>query len=156
MRRFLMLATLGLTAAGSLAAQSAPRTRDDSLAVGRKIVALVYDGQTDSLWNRMGPELKQMMTDKAGLQQQIDQIAIGFGTEMQVGEETVGAKDGNLVYTREVLFDGRPNDWAVWYFTVAPDGTILSGDFRPKGAPPPAGAAKPDSAAKPAPAPGTK
>lgn len=153
MRRTLMFATLGLTVAGSLAAQSAPKSRDDSLAVGRRIVTMVYEGQVDSLWNRMGPDLRGMMQSKEGLQQRVDQIAIGFGTELKVGEETVGAKAGNLVYTREVLFDGRPNDWAVWHFEVAPDGTILFGDFRPKGAPPPA-AATPDSAAKPAPAPG--
>ena len=147
--RMLMLATLGLTVASSLPAQSAPKSRDDSLAVGRQIVTMVYEGRTDSLWNRMGPDLRGMMQNKDGLQQRIDQIAIGFGTEIEVGAETVGAKNGNLVYTREVLFDGRPNDWAVWQFEVAPDGTILLGDFRPRGAPPPsAGAAKPDSTAK--------
>jgi hypothetical protein len=153
MYRSYLTGVLALGLAAPLFAQSAPKTRDDSLGVGRKIVTMVYESQTDSLWNRFGPELRQMMTDKAGLQQRIDQIAIGFGTEIQVGEEAVKAEGGNLVYTREVLFDGRPNDWAVWHFVVAPDGTIISGDFRPRGAPP---AAKPDSAAKPAPAPGSK
>ena len=156
MHRSTLLGVLGLVLAAPVFAQSAPaapRSHEDSLAIGRKIVDWVYESQTDSLWNRMGPDFRAMMTDKAGLQQRIDQVVLGFGTEIEIGAETVAPKNGNILYIREVRFDGRPADWAEWAFEVAPDGTILTGDLRPKGA---AQQAKPDSAATPAPAPGTK
>ena len=130
------------------AAQAPPQTRDDSLAVGRKYVQWVYDAQLDSLWNRFDERMRGVLGSKDGLQQQIDQIGINFGSEVEVLEETVAAKDGNLVYTREVRFDARPDEPAVWMFAIAPDGMIKGAGMRPRAAVPQQ--AKPDTAARPA------
>ncbi len=94
--------------AAPAAAQSAPAARDDPLNVGRKGVQWVHDQPLDSLWNRIDERMQGALGSKDGLQQQIDRIGITFGAEVEVVEETVGAKDGNLVQAREVKFeDGR-------------------------------------------------
>jgi hypothetical protein len=149
MRRPILLASLlALVLAAPVAAQSAPKSRDDSLAIGRKYIAWVYEYQTDSLWNRFAEPMRTALGSVDGLQGQMDHIALAFGSEIEVVEETVSAKDGNLVYTREVKFDGRPGDNAVWMWQIAPDGTIVGAGMRPKSQMP---QSKPDStAAKPA------
>ena len=133
--------------AAPVAAQTAPQTRDDSLAVGRKIVTWVYESATDSLWNRFGPQLRQALGTRDGLQNQLDQMMIQLGNETGVVSESVAAKDGNLLYTREANFEMMTNDTGVWRLEVAPDGTIVTGGLQPKSRirPQPA---KPDSAAK--------
>lgn len=136
MRRFVLPAAVlaVLLAAPAAAQSSAPLTRDDSLNVGRKYVQWVYEAQLDSLWDRFDEQMRGALGSKDGLQQQIDQIGINFGGEMEVLEETVTARDGNLVYTREVKFDARPDEPAVWMFAIAPDGMIKGAGMRPKSA----------------------
>ena len=133
-RHALTAAVLAVVLAAPAAAQSMPQTRDDSLNVGRKYVQWVYDAQLDSLWDRFDERMRQALGTKDGLQQQIDQIGINFGGEIEVLAETVEAKDGNLVYTREVKFDARPEEPAVWMFAIAPDGMIKGAGMRPKSA----------------------
>lgn len=148
MRRPVPLASLlALILVAPAAAQSAPRTRDDSLAIGRKYIAWVYDSRLDSLWSRSGEAMRNALGSVDGLQGQIDQLTLAFGIETEVVEETVSTRDGNLVYTREVKFDGRPGENAVWVWQIAPDGTIMGANIRPKGQTPPQ--SKPDTAAKP-------
>ncbi|MGH7586819.1 MAG: hypothetical protein ACREMH_11265 [Gemmatimonadales bacterium] len=147
---------LAVTLASNAAAQSSPVTRDDSLSLGRKYVRWVYENQVDSLWNRLDEQMKSMMGSKDVMIKETDELVIAFGTEVQVVEETVTARDGNLVYTREAKFDGRPDEAMVWSWTIAPDGAIKGARIQPKSpaqqqpapAPPPP-PAKPDSAAKP-------
>lgn len=147
MRRPILLAAVAaVILAAPAAAQSAPVTRDDSLKLGRKYVQWVYESQVDSLWDRLDERMRGQLVSKDGLQQQVDQIAINFGGEIEVLEETVSAKDGNLVYTREVKFDARPEEPAVWMFAIAPDGMIKGAGMRPKSQMQPP-QPKPDSAA---------
>lgn len=148
MRRTVLLAAIAaVILAVPVAAQSAPLTRDDSLAVGRKIVTWVYESATDSLWNRFGPQLRQALGSRDGLQNQLDQMMIQLGNETGVVSETLAAKDGNLLYTREANFEMMTNDTGVWRLEVAPDGTIVTGGLQPKSRIQPQ-PAKPDSAAK--------
>lgn len=150
MRRAPLLAAVAAAVlAAPVAAQSAPVTRDDSLNLGRKYVQWVYEAQVDSLWDRLDERMRGMVGSKDGLLQQIDQITITFGTEVAVLEETVTAKEGNIVYTREVNFDGRPEEPAVWMWAIAPDGTIKGAGMRPKSQVQ-AEQARADSTAKPA------
>ena len=144
---------LATTLASTAAAQSSPVTRDDSLSLGRKYIKWVYENQSDSLWNKLDEQMKAMMGSKDVMIKETDELVIAFGNEVEVVEETVTARDGNLVYTREAKFDGRPDEPMVWSFTIAPDGTITGARIRPKSqaqdpAPAPA-PAKPDSTAKP-------
>lgn len=143
----LLAAVAAVVLAAPAAAQSAPQTRDDSLAVGRKIVTWVYESATDSIWNRMGPQLRQALGSRDGLQNQLDQMMIQLGNETGVVSESVAAKDGNLLYTREANFEMMTNDTGVWRLEVAPDGTIVNGGLQPKSRIQPQ-QAKPDSAAE--------
>jgi opacity protein-like surface antigen len=128
----LLAAVAAVMLAPPAAAQSAPATRDDSLAVGRKYVQWVYESQVDSLWDAFEERLHGVIGSKDRLQEELDRIALNFGVETEVIEETVSAKDGNLVYTREVKFDARPDELAIWMLSVGPDGTLKGASVRPK------------------------
>ena len=143
---------LATTLTSTVAAQSSPVTRDDSLSIGRKYVKWVYENQADSLWNRLDEQMRAMIGSKDAMIKETDELVIAFGTEVEVVQETVSARDGNLVYTREAKFDGRPDEPMVWSWTIAPDGAIKGARIRPKSQmeqPPAPAPAKPDSAAKP-------
>ena len=139
---------LAVTLASTAAAQS-PVTRDDSLSLGRKYVKWVYENQADSLWNRLDDQMKSMIGSKDAMIKETDELVIAFGNEVEVVEETVTASEGNLVYTREAKFDGRPDEAMVWNWTIAPDGTIKGARIRPKSQMQPPAAPRPDSTAKP-------
>jgi hypothetical protein len=143
----LLAAVAAVMLTAPAAAQSAPQTRDDSLAVGRKVITWVYESATDSLWNRFGPQLRQALGSRDGLQEQLDQMMIQLGSETGVVAESLAAKEGNLLYTREANFEMLTNDTGVWRLEIAPDGTIVSGGMQPKSRMQPQ-PAKPDSAAK--------
>jgi hypothetical protein len=133
MRRSALLAAVAAVILGApAAAQSAPATRDDSLALGRKYVQWVYENQVDSLWSRIDERLRGMIGSKESLAKDNDELAISFGAETAVVAETVSARDGDLVYTREVKFESRPEESRVWTFVIAPDGTIKDGKFQAK------------------------
>ncbi len=137
MRHPLILAAVAAFAlAAPASAQSAPATRDDSLALGRKYVQWVYENQVDSLWSRLDERLRGMIGTKESLAKDNDDLTISFGAETAVVGETAAASEGNLVYTREVKFESRPEESMVWRFTIAPDGMIKDAKFRPKGAMP--------------------
>lgn len=133
MRHPLILAAVtAFVLAAPAAAQSAPVTRDDSLALGRKVVQWIYEDQADSLWARADGRLRGMMGSQEALSRENVQLIVSFGAETEVVEETVSARDGNLVYTREVRFESRPDESRVWTFVIAPDGTITDGKFQSK------------------------
>lgn len=133
MRRSAFLAAVAaVMLAAPAVAQSAPVTRDDSLAVGRKYVQWVYEFQVDSLWNAFEERLHGVLGSKDRLQEELDRIALNFGVETAVIEETVTAADGNLVYTREVMFEARPEEPAVWRLAVGPDGALKGASVRSK------------------------
>lgn len=132
MRRTAALAALAASIALPAAAQSPLLTRDDSLAVGRQVIQLIYDSQVDSLWARLGERMRAEITSPDALRQEIDGIAVTLGTEVEVLQETVAPSEGGIRYTREVRFDARPDDIRVWAFDIASDGTIRSGTFRSK------------------------
>lgn len=151
MRRPAALAALAaVIVTAPAAAQSAPVSRDDSLALGRKYVQWVYEDQADSLWARVDDRLRGMMGSPAALSRENVELIVNFGAETEVVEETVSARDGNLVYTREVRFESRPDETRVWTFVVAPDGTIKDAMFRPKGQMPGEPQRADSAAAKPA------
>lgn len=134
MRRSVFLAAVAaVMLAAPAVAQSAPVTRDDSLAVGRKYVQWVYEFQVDSLWNAFEERLHGVLGSKDRLQEELDRIALNFGVETAVIEETVAATDGDLVYTREVMFEARPEEPAVWRLAVGPDGALKGASVRSKG-----------------------
>jgi opacity protein-like surface antigen len=133
MRHPLILAAVAaLALAAPASAQSAPVTRDDSLALGRKYVQWIYEDQADSLWARVDERLRGMMGSKEALSRDNVGLIVSFGAETEVVGETVSARDGNLVYTREVRFESRPEESRVWTFVIAPDGTIKEGKFQSK------------------------
>jgi len=133
MRRSVLLAAITAVLLGApAAAQSGPVTRDDSLALGRKYVQWVYEDQADSLWARVDDRLRGMMGSKEALSRDNVGLIVSFGAETEVVGETVSARDGNLVYTREVRFESRPDESRVWTFVIAPDGTIKDGKFQSK------------------------
>ncbi len=137
MRHPLILAAVAAFAlAAPASAHSAPAPRDDSLALGRKYVQWVYENQVDSLWSRLDERLRGMIGTKESLAKDNDDLTISFGAETAVVGETAAASEGNLVYTREVKFESRPEESMVWRFTIAPDGMIKDAKFRPKGAMP--------------------
>lgn len=150
MRPVILAIALAATLTSAAAAQSSPVTRDDSLSIGRKYVKWVYENQADSLWNRLDEQMRSMIGSKDAMIKETDELVIAFGNEVEVVQETVTARDGNLVYTREAKFDGRPDEPLVWSWTIAPDGAIKGARIRPKSQmdqqPP---APKPDSTAKP-------
>jgi opacity protein-like surface antigen len=133
MRRIALLAAVAAAIlAAPAAAQSVPVTRDDSLNVGRKYVQWVYEFQIDSLWNAFEERLHGVIGSKDRLQEELDRIAINFGAEVEVIEESVGAKDGNLFYTREVKFEAQPEEPAIWTLSVGPDGALKGASVRSK------------------------
>lgn len=133
MRHPLILAAVAAFAlAAPVSAQSALATRDDSLALGRKVVQWIYEDQADSLWARADGRLRGMMGSRDALSRENVQLIVSFGAETEVVEETVSVRDGNLVYTREVKFETRPDESRVWTFFIAPDGTITDGKFQSK------------------------
>ncbi len=151
MRRSVLLAAVAaVLLAVPAAAQPAPATRDDSLALGRTYVRWIYENQVDSLWIRLDERLRGMIGTKESLAKDNDELTISFGAETEVVEETVAASEGNLVYTREVKFESRPEESMVWRFTIAPDGMIKDAKFRPKGAMPDEPQKADPAAAKPA------
>jgi hypothetical protein len=131
-RPTLLAAVLAVTLALPAAAQSAPATRDDSLNVGRRYVQWVYEFQVDSLWDALEERVHGMLGSKGRLQEELDRIALNFGIETAVIEETVAATDGDLVYTREVMFEGQPGEPAVWRLAVGPDGALKGASVRSK------------------------
>ncbi len=145
-RSALLAAVAAVLVAVPAAAQSAPVTRDDSLNVGRRYVQWVYEGQVDSLWNALEERLHGVIGSKERLQEELDRIALNFGVETAVIEEMVTATDGNLVYTREVMFEGQPDEPAVWRLAIGPDGALKGANVRSKSQW--QQQAKPDSAAK--------
>lgn len=151
MRHPLILAAVAAFAlAAPASAQSAPVTRDDSLALGRTYVRWIYENQVDSLWTRLDERLRGMIGTKESLSKDNDELTISFGVETAVVEETAAASEGNLVYTREVKFESRPEESMVWRFTIAPDGMIKDAKFRPKGQMPGEPQRADSAAAKPA------
>lgn len=149
----LLAACAALTVAVPATAQSEMRTRDDSLALGRKYVAWVYESYSDSLWNLMGPRMREVVGSRDAIQEKIDELLLQFGGEAEVLSETAEPRAGNVLYTREVRFEVGLGEPGVWLWEIAPDGTIMMAEMMPKSrvqqqqrAEP----AKPDSAPKPA------
>jgi hypothetical protein len=134
-RRIALLAALGAGIfALPVAAQSGPRTRDDSLAMGRKIVQWVYDSQVDSLWARLEEPMRAGLGTQDNLQREVDGVAINFGSEIEVLQETVTPIEGAVRYVREVRFEARPDEIRVWTFDLTPDGMIRNAQFDEKAA----------------------
>ena len=106
MRRTATLAALAASIALPAAAQSPLRTRDDSLAVGRQVIQLIYDSQVDSLWARLGERMRAEIASPEALRQEIDGIAVSLGTEIEVLQETVAPGEGGIRYTRTVQANG--------------------------------------------------
>lgn len=131
-RSALLAAVAAAILAAPAVAQSAPATRDDSLNVGRKYVQWVYEFQIDSLWNALEERVHGVLGSKDRLREELDRIALNFGIETAVIEETVTATDGDLVYTREVMFEAQPDEPAVWRLAVGPDGALKGASVRSK------------------------
>ena len=145
MRRLALLAALGAgTFVVPAAAQSGPRTRDDSLAMGRQVVQWVYESRVDTLWALLEEPVRNGLGTQDNLQREVDGVSITFGSEIEVLHEAVTPLEGAFRYVREVRFEARPDEIRVWTFDLTPTGMIRNAQFEQKAAEQPKPA--PDSA----------
>lgn len=124
--------TLGVGA--PLAAQQAD---DPRMETGRRYTRWLYEGRVDSLYARLGPQMRGVIPTEqafAGMQQQIQGQ---LGAELEVVGERImdpAPAPGITVYVRTVRFANAPMAFDV---TVATDsaGTIHGLGVRPQGPP---------------------
>jgi hypothetical protein len=104
--------------AGGLAAQEAGGERPEpersaagdaaeaTLALGRRHTQQFYAGESDALWEEVGPEMRAAFGgDPAVLVLFKDQVVGQFGPEVEVVDENVSSQPGAEVYMRTARFE---------------------------------------------------
>jgi hypothetical protein len=81
-------------------AQDAPAAGFDTLAQGRSVVAQLAAGETDALWERMTPEMREVFGAAEGLAAFRLQVEQQLGPELAVLSETEEQVPGAYVYVR--------------------------------------------------------
>ena len=104
--RFLSLSSALLLAPAVLLAQT-PSPRPDSLALARKFTTWFYTGQFDSLMAHSSPD-RQDSTARRRYQENLDQLTVRAGTEVEVIEEKFAMRNGRPQYWRTAKFSNFP------------------------------------------------
>ena len=107
--RFLSLTPALLLAPAVLFAQTpaAVSARPDSLALARKFTTWFYTGQIDSLLAH-SPSDRQDSTARRRYQENLDQLTVRAGTEVEVIEEKFAMRNGRPQYWRTAKFSNFP------------------------------------------------
>jgi len=106
--RFLSLTTALVLAPSVLFAQSpSPTPRPDSLTLARKFTTWFYTGQIDSLLAH-SPADRQDSTARRRYQENLDQLTVRAGTEVEVIEEKFAMRNGRPQYWRTAKFSNFP------------------------------------------------
>lgn len=124
----LVIATLPLTAQSPTpapAARPAPAAlHADSLAIVRRIAALFYTGEVDSLIARMAPGALEGFGGRAGLTDGIAQVGARAGDEVSVVEERWNLRNGARQYWRTSKMSLFPGDFLL-RINIDGDGRII-------------------------------
>lgn len=104
--RFLSLSPALLLAPAVLFAQT-PAPRPDSLALARKFTTWFYTAQFDSLIAHASPD-RQDSTARRRYQENLDQLTLRAGTEVEVIEEKFAMRNGRPQYWRTAKFSNFP------------------------------------------------
>ena len=126
------LASIAVTASAQAQAQPLPA---DSMAIGRRFIAWLYAGQTDSLWAHTADATKTQMGSKDRFTQMLLDLTSRAGTEKSVVEEKFITRNGSRQYWREANFStlGEP---VVIRLVMERDGKISGFGVSPKSSAP--------------------
>jgi hypothetical protein len=130
-----------LAAAVLVAAPLQAQTADSpQMELGRRYTQWLYEGQTDSLWSKFSPEMRQAIPSGQDLENMRQQIHGQIGDETEVVSERIvdpPPQPGLIVYVRTARFANAPMNINVVVATDA-SGTIQGFSVRPvQDAPPP-------------------
>jgi hypothetical protein len=134
LRRWIIAAAI--VVAAPLQAQAADSSQYE---LGRRYTQWLYAGQSDSLWAKFSPEMRQAVPTAQNLEEMRLQIQAQAGTEMELVSERIvdpAPEPGLTVYVRTARFSNAPMPINV---TVATDaaGTIVGFSVRPQRQQPP-------------------
>lgn len=141
LRRWIVAAAI--VVAAPLQAQAADSSQFE---LGRRYTQWLYAGQSDSLWAKFSPEMRQAVPTAQNLEEMRLQIQAQAGTEMELVSERIvdpAPEPGLTVYVRTARFSNAPMPINV---TMATDavGTIVGFSVRPaRQQPPPTPAPSP-------------
>jgi hypothetical protein len=124
-----------LAAAILVAAPLQAQTADSSqMELGRRYTQWLYEGQTDSLWSKFSPEMRQAVPSAQDLETVRQQIQMQVGEETEVVSERIldpSPQPGLTVYVRTARFSTAPMNINVMVATDA-SGTIQGFSVRPQ------------------------
>ncbi len=132
--RWIMAAAIMVAA--PLSAQAADSAQ---LELGRRYTQWLYEGQTDSLWAKFSPEMREAIPTAQALAELRQQITAQVGTETEVVQERImdpAPEPGLTVYVRSARFSSAPMVIDVMVGTDA-SGTIQGMSVRPQRQPNP-------------------
>ncbi|MDX1549299.1 MAG: M23 family metallopeptidase [Lysobacter spongiicola] len=105
----LLLALAAPTAVGAtgqqatsslLTPETSVTTQERTLAEGRQLSRLFLEGDTDTVWDRMGPDMRQGLGSPSNLAGFRKQVGDQLGEETAVQDEAALVEDGIRVYRR--------------------------------------------------------
>jgi hypothetical protein len=132
--RWIMAAAI--VVAAPLNAQAADSAQFE---LGRRYTQWLYEGQTDSLWARFSPEMREALPTAQALAEMRQHILSQAGTETEVVQERImdpPPEPGLTVYVRSARFSAVPMIIDVMVATDA-SGTIQGLSVRPQQPPNP-------------------
>lgn len=86
--------------ASALSPATAAKTEDRTLSEGRQLSHLFLQGDTDAVWERMGPEMRQGLGSPSNLAGFRKQVGDQLGEETALQDEVALVEDGIRVYRR--------------------------------------------------------
>jgi hypothetical protein len=105
---------------------------DATLALGRRHTGQFYAGESDALWEEVGPDMRAAFGgDPAVLVLFKDQVLEGFGSEAEVVSENVSSQPGSEVYLRTARFE-QTDQLIELIITYDEAGVIIGFLIRPK------------------------
>jgi hypothetical protein len=135
LRRWIIAAAI--VVAAPLNAQAADSSQFE---LGRRYTQWLYAGQTDSLWAKFSPEMREAIPNAQVLEEMRLQIQAQAGTETEVVSERIvdpSPEPGLTVYVRTARYSTAPMNINVTVVTDA-TGTIQGFSVRPQRQQPPA------------------
>lgn len=101
-----------------LVANAAPASAPEPVEEGRKLTEAFYAGDTETIWQRFDPAMKEAIGGKEQLAAFAEQVRGRFGGEARATGEQVFDHQEYHVYRRTVLFEkaGSLPFWVQWAF----------------------------------------
>jgi len=122
------------TAPAASASTPPPSLQDALLEKGRRWTRAFFEGHTQEMWDRMGPDLRKLTHDKAGLDAFRQSALAQLGAESGVVDERAEVIEGVPAYVRIARFERAPMPVRV-VFAFDADDRIIAFAIRPDAAP---------------------